>query len=127
MPHPSGDNAATIVHAVPIRRADHVNAETVRWEQSVAFWEGLGFSPVETWGDSGHRAGPPVASEAVVVLAEAPTDPAPFTVFFAAGDLGSGPLPGVDVANPLEDTHWGTRGMRVRDPDGRVHALEEPS
>lgn len=30
------------------------------------------------------------------------------------------PQPIVDVVTPFEDTHWGTRDMTVRDPDGRV-------
>ncbi|NNF70061.1 MAG: VOC family protein, partial [Acidimicrobiia bacterium] len=49
-----------------------------------------------------------------------------FTVFFDlegadAFSVGAS----VTVETPLEATHWGTRWMRVRDTDGRVHALEE--
>jgi len=32
----------------------------------------------------------------------------------------------VDVISPLENTHWGTRLIRVRDPDGNLYALEAP-
>ena len=33
----------------------------------------------------------------------------------------------VDVISPLEDTHWGTRWIRVRDPDGNLYVLEARS
>ena len=94
---------------------DHLYAETVHWDASVAFWEGVGFSFAEQWGSEGHRAGRLVAGEATVVLAEVPADPE-CVVFFAA-----------DPARPdLTPTHWGTRLARHTDPDGRVHALEAP-
>jgi uncharacterized glyoxalase superfamily protein PhnB len=32
----------------------------------------------------------------------------------------------VDVVTPFEDTHWGTRDMTVRDPDGRIWRLQAP-
>jgi uncharacterized glyoxalase superfamily protein PhnB len=32
-----------------------------------------------------------------------------------------------DVVTPFEDTHWGTREMTVRDPDGRVWRLQAPA
>jgi len=32
-------------------------------------------------------------------------------------------IPG--VVTPLSHTHWGSRWIRVADPDGRVHPLEE--
>jgi uncharacterized glyoxalase superfamily protein PhnB len=31
----------------------------------------------------------------------------------------------IAVTTPLGPTHWGTRWIRVRDPDGREFALEE--
>jgi uncharacterized glyoxalase superfamily protein PhnB len=32
----------------------------------------------------------------------------------------------IDVVTPFEDTHWGTREMTVRDPDGRIWRLQAP-
>ena len=32
--------------------------------------------------------------------------------------------PVVEVVTPFEDTHYGTREMTVRDPDGRVWSLQ---
>ena len=33
----------------------------------------------------------------------------------------------VDVVSGWEDTHWGTRLMTVRDPDGREWKLQAPA
>jgi hypothetical protein len=35
--------------------------------------------------------------------------------------------PVVEVVMPFEPTHWGTQQMTVRDPDGRLWALEAPA
>jgi ketosteroid isomerase-like protein len=37
------------------------------------------------------------------------------------------PDPAVEVVTPFEDTHYGTREMTVRDPDGRLWTLQAPS
>jgi uncharacterized glyoxalase superfamily protein PhnB len=34
--------------------------------------------------------------------------------------------PSVEVVTPFEDTHYGTREMTVRDPDGRLWTLQAP-
>ena len=34
--------------------------------------------------------------------------------------------PIVEVVSPFEDTHYGTREMTVRDPDGRTWTLQAP-
>ena len=36
------------------------------------------------------------------------------------------PDPLVEVVNPFEDTHYGTKEMTVRDPDGRSWTLQAP-
>ena len=105
---------------------DHLYIETHDWEASVSFWEGLGFSFASRWGSSGHRAGRLESAAAAVVLAEVSADQSPgFNAFFRldeADDFAMGP--GVEVTTPLEDTHWGTRWIRVRDPEGQVYSLE---
>lgn len=109
-----------------LRGIDHLYAETGHWEQSVTFWEGLGFSFEERWGSEGHRAGRLRCNDAIVVLAEVDGQPA-FNVFFDVESADSfEPGPGVEVTTPPGPTHWGTRWLRVRDPDGRIFALEEP-
>ncbi len=107
-----------------INRIDHLYAETAHWDDSVAFWEGLGFSFAERWGSDGHRAGRLVCNDAAIVLAEVEEKPA-FNVFFDITDADALDATGHDVATPLQDTHWGTRWIRVTDPDGRIIALEE--
>jgi len=105
---------------------DHLYAETRHWEKSVAFWEGLGFSFEERWGSEGHRAGRLRCNEAAVVLAEVTGEPAANVFFSIESAEAFDPGAGVEVTTPPEATHWGTRWLRVRDPDGRVYALEEP-
>ncbi len=112
---------------MPIRALDHIYVETRNWDESVTFWRGLGFEFADRWGDDGHRAGRLVTGNAVVVLAEVDesTDPA-FNAFFsltAAGEYTMGE--GVEVEQTLTETHWGTRWIRVRDPEGRIFCLEE--
>ena len=37
------------------------------------------------------------------------------------------PDPAVEVVTPFEDTHFGTKEMTVRDPDGRIWSLQAPA
>ena len=37
------------------------------------------------------------------------------------------PDPAVEVVRCFEDTHFGTREMTVRDPDGRTWSLQAPA
>lgn len=111
---------------MPITRIDHLYAETLDWESSAAFWEGLGFELVSRWGSEGHRAGRMECGNAAVVLAEIAEGEPEFTAFFHLEDPNRfRPGDGVKVTVPLSDTHWGTRWIRVQDPEGRIHALEE--
>jgi uncharacterized glyoxalase superfamily protein PhnB len=105
---------------------DHLYAETTRWSETVDFWERLGFEFVEEWGSEGHRAGRLECNDARLVLAEITDGDPAFSVFFDLADADDvSDLPG--VVTPLSNTHWGTRWIRVADPEGRVHALEEHS
>lgn len=112
-----------------IRSLDHLYVETSKWEDSVAFWGGLGFEFAGQWGTQGHRAGRLETSGAAIVLAEVAPDAEPaFNAFFDVSDIDEfQPGSGVEVVTPLESTHWGTRWIRVRDPEGRVYAFESPA
>lgn len=107
-----------------VSRVDHLYAETLNWDETAAFWKRLGFAFVDTWGEAGHRAGRLESGGATVVLAEVTQGEPRFSVFFAIDEIGS-----MDdepaLAQPPHDTHWGTRMAALRDPDGRVHSLEE--
>jgi uncharacterized glyoxalase superfamily protein PhnB len=37
------------------------------------------------------------------------------------------PDPAVEVVTGFEDTHFGTKEMTVRDPDGRLWSLQAPA
>jgi uncharacterized glyoxalase superfamily protein PhnB len=45
-------------------------------------------------------------------------------VIKAADEDSVRPDPAVEVVTPFEDTHFGTREMTVRDPDGRLWNLQ---
>ena len=114
-----------------INKIDHIYVETTKWDAAVAFWNGLGFEFVEQWGEDGHRAGRLCRADAQVVLAEASGNPVGPTVHFDLSAAEASALndrlsanDAVDVQVPLEDTHWGTKWIRVKDPDGNVYALE---
>jgi catechol 2,3-dioxygenase-like lactoylglutathione lyase family enzyme len=106
-----------------ITRIDHLYAETTDWDATVSFWEHLGFAAIERWGSDGHRAGSFTCGEARIVIAEITDGTPEFNVFFQIEEAEMmTELPG--ETTPLSDTHWGTRWIRVTDPDGRLHALE---
>ena len=102
---------------------DHLYRETAHWIDSVAFWEGLGFSFEEQWGSEPRRAGRLVNGGASVVLAETPSDPGD-GVFIATDELD---LVAQAVGTPIVDTHWGTRMVSAIDPDGRTYNFEPRS
>jgi catechol 2,3-dioxygenase-like lactoylglutathione lyase family enzyme len=115
-----------------IRGIDHVYAETRHYEQAIAFWRALGFRVRDSWGDASHRACLLGAGRARVVLAEAgaavpPQRPTVHLAIQGAAALGEklARSDAVRVETPLSPTHWGTRWIRVTDPDGNLWALEE--
>jgi catechol 2,3-dioxygenase-like lactoylglutathione lyase family enzyme len=102
---------------------DHIYRETAHWDESVAFWERLGFAFAQQWGNEPHRAGHLVNDRATVVLAESPDEPGE-SLFVATQDLE-----GVSevLGTPIVDTHWGTRMVSATDPDGRTYNFEPRS
>ncbi len=117
-----------------IEAIDHLYVETASFDAALEFWTALGFRVADQWGEGGHRACRLESGAAAVVLAQ-PDDgaqPCPVTVHFRVPDVDRMAAdvadPGgdrVSVEVPPEDTHWGTRWMRVRDPDGRVFSIEQ--
>ena len=112
---------------------DHTYVETRDYPAARRFWAALGFAVDQEWGGEGHRACRLVAGDTSVVLAECapggkPQGPTAHFRAAAPEDLdarlrASGD---VEVVTPLEPTHWNTRWIRVRDPDGSVWVLEAP-
>ncbi|MDA3630376.1 VOC family protein [Saccharopolyspora sp. WRP15-2] len=101
--------------------------ETHNWGKSAKFFQSLGFELETSAGDGSgvFRNG----EGAYLVLVEIPEDRAPGTQIALkvpdADDFHAGPA--VEVVTPFEDTHYGTREMTVRDPDGRLWSLQAPA
>lgn len=110
---------------------DHIYVETHRFDAAVRFWTALGFNVAESWGEGDYRACLLKAERASVVLAQAKPSQSPqrSTVHFAISqaeslDAALRSNPDVKVVTALEPTHWGTRWIRVVDPDGNLYCLE---
>lgn len=104
---------------------DHLYRETHHWDSSVAFWANLGYGFAEQWGSEPHRAGRLTNGTTSIVLAEVPEDTQPDSVAF----LSSGNLEDVAEATngDIVETHWGTRMISLKDPEGRTVNVEARS
>lgn len=113
-----------------IEAIDHLYIESQSFKDAAAFWQSLGFKLVEEWGDDGHQAGRLEAGSAVIVLVESDTPMVNIHLRVNQPEELSGSLErkgSAAVVLPLEPTHWGTRWMKVQDPDGRLFVLEDTS
>ncbi|HKY52445.1 MAG TPA: VOC family protein [Candidatus Limnocylindria bacterium] len=108
---------------MPADRVHHIYIETHNWGKSVAFWRALGFELDEDRGTSGllrPRAGGPY-----IYLAEIAGDRTPAVELYLSVTDETPPERPAEVVTPFTATHWGTREMAVRDPDGRLVKLEK--
>jgi uncharacterized glyoxalase superfamily protein PhnB len=100
---------------------------THNWGKAAKFFQALGFElEFSTDHNSGQlRSG----SGPYIFVAEVPADQEPAAqIVLKVSDahrLSFDPI--VEVVTPFEDTHWGTREMIVRDPDGRQWSLQAPA
>jgi uncharacterized glyoxalase superfamily protein PhnB len=100
--------------------------ETHNWGKSAKFFQDLGYE-IEFATD--HNSGQlRCGGSPYVFIAEVPeTEPIRWHVVLAVADADAFvPDTGVEVVDGWEDTHWGTRLMTVRDPDGREWKLQAP-
>jgi hypothetical protein len=106
--------------------ADGIEAvflETHNWGKAAKFFQGLGFElDFATDHSSGllrKRDGP------YLFIAEVPEDQETgIQVVLMVPDAEQfRPGPEVEIVTPFADTHYGTREMTVRDPDGRQWIL----
>jgi hypothetical protein len=101
-----------------------VYLETHNWGRAAGFFRSLGFElDFETDHHSGQLSaagGPPV------FVAEVPPDRVPGLQIVLRVPDESTPVD-VDPVAPFADTHFGTREMTVRDPDGRLWTLQAPA
>ena len=101
--------------------------ETHNWGKAAKFFQALGFelefSTDHNSGQLRNGSGP------YVFIAEVPEDRQPgVQVVLKVADVEAVTIdPSVEVVTPLEDTHYGTREMTVRDPDGRLWSLQAPA
>lgn len=103
-----------------------VYLETHNWGKAARFWQALGYQvDFETDHSSGllrNGDGP------YVFIAEVPADrETTLQVVLKAADESQPDPAAVEVVTPFEDTHYGTREMTVRDPDGRSWILQAPA
>jgi len=109
---------------VAVTGIHHLLVETHNFGKSVAFWRQLGWDLAEDHGDSGKLVGP--SGGAHIWLSEvAPTKTPVIDVYFEVSDAERfAPKAPVEVVEPFAETHWGTKLMTVRDPDGRIVRLQ---
>jgi hypothetical protein len=99
---------------------------THNWGKSAKFFQGLGY---ELEFDTGHSSGQLRNGDGpTVFIAEVPEDQQPDTrIVLKVPDADAFRAdPVLEVVTPFEDTHFGTREMTVRDPDGRLWSLQAP-
>jgi catechol 2,3-dioxygenase-like lactoylglutathione lyase family enzyme len=108
---------------MPADRVHHIYIETHNWGKTVAFWRALGFDLDE---DRGKTSGllRPRGGGPYVYVAEVPSERELNVELHLAANDEATPGPPVEVVSPFAATHWGTREMAVRDPDGRLVMLE---
>ena len=100
--------------------------ETHNWGRAAKFFQALGFSlEFETDHNSGQLRN---GSGPSVFIAEIPENRPPQAgIVLKVADADTFQLdPGIEMVTPFEETHYGTREMTVRDPDGRIWRLQAP-
>jgi uncharacterized glyoxalase superfamily protein PhnB len=111
----------------PTEGIEAVFLETHNWGKAAKFFQALGF---ELEFATGHGSGQLRRGDGpYVFIAEVPEDKAVgMQVVLHVPDADALHLdPIVEVVTPFADTHWGTREMTVRDPDGRTWSLQAPA
>jgi hypothetical protein len=112
---------------VPTDGIEAVFLTTHNWGKAAKFFQALGF---ELEFSTGHESGQlRNGTGPYVFIAEVPEDQAPGIqlVLTASGEEAFPADPLVEVVTPFEDTHYGTREMIVRDPDGRLWTIQAPA
>lgn len=100
---------------------------THNWGKAAKFFQELGyeleFATDHNSGQLRNGDGPSV------FIAEVPKDQEPQTrIALKVPDADAfRPDPVVEIVTPFEGTHYGTKEMTVRDPDGRLWSLQAPA
>ncbi|MEU5187994.1 VOC family protein [Streptomyces klenkii] len=100
--------------------------ETRNYGATAAFWKSLGFENVlETGHGSGHWSHPG-GGPYVCIVEQHERELVTHPVLKVADAETFAPGRAPDFAQRFTPTHWGVRQALVRDPDGRIVALESP-
>lgn len=99
---------------------------THNWGKSAKFLQALGFDLEFSTGHSSgqfRKSGGPY-----IFVAEVPeSQEAQVQVALRVADADVfEPDPAVEVVTGFENTHYGTREMTIRDPDGRIWSIQAP-
>ena len=109
---------------MPTEGIEAVFLETHNWGKAAKFFQALGF---ELEFATDHNSGQLRNGDGpYVFIAEVPEDREPQVqvVLKVPGADALALDPVVEVVTPFADTHYGTREMTVRDPDGRLWTLQ---
>jgi hypothetical protein len=100
-----------------------VYVTTHNWGKSAKFFQKLGYTvEFETDHNSGQLRN---GDGPYLFIAEVPESTEPgLELVLAVADEDAIALDDLDVVTGFETTHWGTREMTLRDPDGRVWRLQ---
>ncbi|NKY49497.1 VOC family protein [Nocardia vermiculata] len=108
------------------RGVEAIFLETHNWGKAAKFFQQLGF---ELEFATDHNSGQLRNGDgAYLFIAEVPAerDPGMQVVLKVPDEQGFSDDSPVEVLSPFTDTHYGTREMTVRDPDGRSWTLQAP-
>ncbi|MBF6169062.1 VOC family protein [Streptomyces gardneri] len=101
-----------------------VHVETHNWGKTARFFQALGYEPEFT---TDHNSGLFRNGDGpYVFIAEVPNYQSPRTqLVLTVTDADTfQPNSDIEVVAPFEATHYGTKEMTVRDPDGREWSLQ---
>jgi hypothetical protein len=105
-----------------VERVDYIYLETHNWGKAAKFWQQLGFRLVLDLGHSGRLE--PEGGGPGIFLEEVPAGrPLAMQIFLRAPEEAAPQAP-AEVVKPWHDSHWGTRLLNLRDPDGRPVTLQ---
>ncbi|PSJ25253.1 glyoxalase [Streptosporangium nondiastaticum] len=100
--------------------------ETRNYGATAAFWKSLGFENVLETGHGSGRWSHPGGGPYVFIVEQHERELVTHPVLKVADAEAFTPDRAPDFAQRFTPAHWGVRQALVRDPDGRIVALEAP-
>ena len=104
--------------------------ETHNWGRAAKFFQALGFDLEFATDHASGQLRNGHGGPSVFIAEVPPTQTPGLQLVLAVPDAGADAVqldPAIEVVTPFEDTHYGTRAMTVRDPDGRLWTLQAPA